>query len=65
MADLFRKKSLDSLNTPDNLDEFLKVTNFSGWMILIACILVVGGVLIWGFTADIDGITVIQYLFNK
>lgn len=65
MENLFRKKSLDSLNSPENLDEFLKVTNISAWLIIAAFLIIIIGAVIWGFTNEIDGQTAIHYLFNK
>ncbi|MDD2596021.1 MAG: hypothetical protein PHD11_09465 [Bacteroidales bacterium] len=64
MENLFRKKSLESLNSPDNLDEYLKVTNVPGWLILIACMLVLAGLIIWSFNVQIDGISAFVDIFK-
>jgi len=64
MENLFRKKSLESLNSPDNLDEYLKVTNVPGWLILIACMLVLAGLIIWRFNVQIAGISAFVDIFK-
>lgn len=64
MDNLFRKKSLDSLNSPDNLDEYLKVTNVPSWLILIICLLILVGLVVWSFSAKIDGVSAFFQLFN-
>lgn len=65
MDNLFRKKSLESLNSPDNLDEYLKVTNVPGWVVLLACLLVIAGLIIWSFSVKIDGVSAFIHLFSK
>lgn len=65
MSNLFRKKSLDSLNSPDNLDEYLKVTNVPGWIILTACLLIIAGLIVWSLYTKIDGTSAFMHLFNK
>lgn len=64
MEPLFRKKSLENLNSPDNLDEYLKVTNVPGWLILIACILILVGLVIWCIGAQVDGTSAFFQLFS-
>lgn len=64
MENIFRKKSLESLNSPENLDEYLKVTNISGWIVLLAFILILAGVVVWGLTSDFDGLTALKILFG-
>ena len=44
---IFRKKSLDTLSSPENLNDYLRVTNPAIWAVLIAVIIFLGGVLIW------------------
>ena len=54
---VFRKKSLDKLKSPESLDESIKVTNPGVWLILAAVILLLIGVCIWGAFGHIDSIT--------
>ena len=51
---IFRKKSLDRISSPEALDDYLHVTTPSVWLILIAIIMLLIGILIWSFTATID-----------
>lgn len=54
--DIFRKKSLDKLRSPENLDECIKVTDPAVWLILAAVILLLAGACIWGAFGHIDSI---------
>ena len=51
---LFRKKSMDRISSPEALSDYLHVTSPTVWMILIAIILLLVGVLVWSSTANID-----------
>ncbi len=55
--EIFRKKSLDKLKSPESLDESIKVTNPGVWLILAAVILLLVGACIWGAFGHIDSIT--------
>ena len=44
---IFRKKSLDRLTSPDQLNDYIRVTTPSVWLILIATLILIAGVLIW------------------
>ena len=58
---LFRKKSLDRVSNPDQLDEYLKVSSTGLWFILAGLTAVFIGFALWGFfghildTAQITG----------
>jgi len=45
---IFRKKSLDTLSSPENLNDYLRVTNPAVWLVLGAMILFLGAVIVWG-----------------
>ena len=66
---LFRKKTLDRISHPKQLDDYIKVSNPGVWMILVVAILLVGGFLIWALfgTIEDNGITYnpIQLLFGS
>jgi hypothetical protein len=64
MADIFRKKSLDNIATPDHLDDYINVSNPSVWIILAAIIVFLLGVFIWCFFGKLDGVTPYELLFN-
>ena len=45
--DLFRKKSLDTVSSPEKLDEYLKVTSPGIWAALAACLAIVVAAVVW------------------
>ena len=51
---IFRKKSLDRISSPEALDDYLHVTTPAVWLILIAIIMLLVGMLIWSHVASID-----------
>ena len=52
MSDLFRKKSLERLSSPEELKDYLHVTNPAIWAVLAAVILLLSSLLLWSsFTA--------------
>ena len=46
---LFTKKAADKLRSPDDLDEYVRVTNPSVWVVLAACAALLIGLFAWGF----------------
>lgn len=46
---IFRKKSLERIASPDQLDAYLKVTNWSVWMVLAALVLALAAAGAWCF----------------
>ena len=52
---MFRKVSIDRINSPEQLSDYLRVTNPAMWLVLVAVILLVGGFLVW---ASVGHITV-------
>lgn len=49
---IFRKKSLEKLSSPEELNDYLHVTNPAIWAVLAAVILLLAGLLVWSsFTA--------------
>lgn len=51
---VFRKKSLDRVNSPEDLDHYLKVTNPSFWMFLIAILILLLGVIVWSIFGKME-----------
>ena len=51
---IFRDKSLDQISTPEQLDDYIKVTKPSVWVVLIASILLIVGVLVWAVFGKIE-----------
>ena len=45
---LFNKKAVDKLSSPEALDRYVRVARPGVWVILVACALLLGGLLVWG-----------------
>lgn len=45
---IFNKRATEKLRSPDDLDKYVRVTNPSLWIVLAACIALLGGLLAWG-----------------
>ena len=45
---LFNKKATDKLSSPDALDRYVRVARPGVWVILAACALLLGGLIVWG-----------------
>ena len=59
---LFRKKSIDKVSSPEKLDDYIRVTTPSVWITLVAILVVIVGASIWGIFGRItihtaDGLT--------
>ena len=48
-SNIFTKKASDKLRSPDDLDEYVRVTNPSVWVVLAACAILMIGLFAWGF----------------
>ena len=47
-AMLFNKKATDKLSSPEALDRYVRVAKPGVWVILAACALLLGGLIVWG-----------------
>lgn len=45
---LFRKKSLDHISNPEQIDDYIKISSPTIWLILAAILIVLVGSIIWG-----------------
>ena len=54
---LFRKESVESIQSPEQLNDYMRVTNPSVWVVLIAVIVLLAGMLVWGAVAVETGMT--------
>ena len=45
---IFNKKATEQLLTPDDLHQYVRVTNPSVWVALAACVALIVGLLMWG-----------------
>ncbi len=51
---LFRKESVESIQSPEQLNDYMRVTNPTVWIILVSLIIMLAGMLIWSYYATID-----------
>ena len=45
---LFREKSIERISSPEDLNDYVRVTNPGVWMILIAVVVLLAGFCVWG-----------------
>ncbi len=51
---VFRKKTLDRISSPEQLTDYLKVTNPGVWIVLIIVVLLLGSLLAWSFVGRLE-----------
>ena len=51
---LFRKKTLDRISSPEQLTDYLRVTNPGIWVVLVAVILLLAGVFAWSLVGTLE-----------
>ena len=51
---LFRKKSMERISSPEQLNDYIRVSNPGIWMILAAIVILLAGVCIWGVIGHLD-----------
>lgn len=51
---IFRKKTMDRISSPEQLSDYLRVTNPSIWVILSAVILILIGILAWSAVGTLE-----------
>lgn len=50
---LFRKKAVDILSSPEQLDRTMRFVGPKVWILLLACLASLGGLLFWGFFGSV------------
>ena len=51
---IFRKKSIDRMSSPEQLNDYIKVTNPGVWMALAAIVILLVGVCVWGVFGTLE-----------
>lgn len=51
---IFRQKSLERISSPEQLNDYLKVTNPGIWVIMAVVILLIGGLFAWSMTGRLE-----------
>ena len=62
MAGLFREKSIERVSSPEQLNDYIRVTNPSVWIVLLALVVLLVGILAWSIFSTVevenkDGVT--------
>ncbi|WP_294490188.1 hypothetical protein [uncultured Ruminococcus sp.] len=61
---IFRQKSLERISSPEQLTDYLKVTNPGIWVLLAAVIVLFAGLFVWSMVGDletvVDGVAVVH-----
>ncbi|MBE5810063.1 MAG: hypothetical protein E7318_03910 [Clostridiales bacterium] len=54
MSNLFRKKSLERISSPEQLNSYIRVSTPSVWLLLTAIVILLLGVCVWGVFGHMD-----------
>ena len=54
MSNLFRKKSLERISSPEQLNAYIRVSTPSVWLLLTAIVVLLIGVCVWGVFGRMD-----------
>ena len=54
MSNLFRKKSLERISSPEQLNHYIRVSTPSVWLLLGAIVILLAGVCVWGVFGHMD-----------
>ena len=52
--EIFRKKSIERISSPEELNNYLRVTNPNIWVLLVAVILLLVGLLVWSSVGTLE-----------
>ncbi|MBR5341709.1 MAG: hypothetical protein IK151_07275 [Erysipelotrichaceae bacterium] len=52
--EIFRKKSIERISSPEELNNYLRVTNPNIWVLLVAVILLLGGLMVWASVGTLE-----------
>lgn len=52
--EIFRKKALDKMKSPENLNDYVRVTSPGVWLLLAAIIVLLAGAVIWGIFGQVE-----------
>lgn len=51
---VFRQKSIEKISSPEQMNDYIRVSNPSVWIILAAVIVLLAGVFVWGLFGRLD-----------
>ncbi|MBO4916083.1 MAG: hypothetical protein J5449_12875 [Oscillospiraceae bacterium] len=56
MSGLFREKSMERVSSPEQLNDYIRVTTPSVWLVLAAVTLLLLGILAWSTLSKLDAV---------
>jgi len=63
---IFRKDNLERMSSPEKLNDYIKVSNPSVWIVLAAIGIMLAAVVVWGITYELpEGIRPIEFLIGR
>ena len=57
---IFRQESLDRVESPEQLDQYIKVSKPSAWIMVSALLIASASLLIWSFTGSLPQTTTVK-----
>lgn len=57
---IFRKKSIDRISSPEEIDDYMKVTSPDMWLVFGAILLLLAAIFIWSVTGRIESNLVVD-----
>lgn len=54
--EIFRKKSMDKMKSPEALDDYIRVANPGVWLLLFSVIILLVGACVWGIFGSVDSV---------
>ena len=55
---IFRKKSIDRVSDPDQLYDYIRVTTPGMWLVLLALVILLLGILAWSVFGTVEAVSV-------
>lgn len=51
---LFREKSIERASSPESLNDYIRVTTTPVWLVLVALLVLLAGIIVWGVIGRVD-----------
>ena len=51
---IFRKKSMERVSSPEQLNDYIRVTNPGIWIVLVAVVVLLIGFIVWGTVGELE-----------
>ena len=55
---IFRQKSIDRVSSPEQLNDYIRVTTPTVWLVLLALVILLLGMLTWSVFGTVQGVDV-------